>query len=177
MADVTISQLNRGIPSINALLPYSQGGVTLSSSISSLSDFKPIFSGQITDGSTNNATSSSIFKYNNVIVHRGNWYNSSTGRLTAPIDGIINVRAYCLLGSGGSSAYSQTMFNFRINEVTVAAGFGAGTYWNTGIITSTHSIKRNDILDFWGPDYSGGATGYGGYIYGGGYNNFSIEYI
>lgn len=171
MADVTISSLPIGTPSGGGLIPYSLEGSTLVTSISSLNDFKPIFSGQKTDGIA--FSSPAILKFNLVNINRGNWYNVSTGRLTAPIDGIVRVSAFMLIGAGGGPGYSQADVAFRINEVTVSFCLGAGTYWNTGVITSMHSVKKNDVLDFYGPTNQAG----GGYIYGGGYNNFSVEYV
>lgn len=170
MADVTISSLPRSIPAGSGLIPFSSGSNTLATAVSSLTDFKPVFSGQITDGSV---TTASTLKFNNILVHRGNWYNSSTGKLTSPLDGLIIVNAYCLIGAGGGGGYSQADLSFRVNDTVVSTIIGAGTYWNTGVITSVHSVNRGDILDFYGPTNQAG----GGYIYGGGYNNFCVMYL
>ena len=170
MADVTISQLTKGVPSVNSFIPFSQSGTTLASPISSLDDYKPLFSGSITDGSY---TTASSLKFNVIHVHRGNWYNMTTGRFTAPIDGNIRVSAFCLIGAGGGAGYSQADLYFRINETAIVAALGAGTYWNTGAINSMHSVKKNDVLDFYGPNNIAG----GGYIFGDGYNCFNIEYV
>lgn len=171
MADVTISNLPLGTPLGSSVIPFSTGSNTLMTPVSSLDSFKPIFSGQITNGV--GVASPQILKFNNVLVNRGDWYNVSTGQFTAPIDGIIRVNAFMLIGNGGGPGYSQADIAFRINTTTVSFCLGAGTYWNTGIITSIHSVNKNDVLDFYGPTNQAG----GGYIYGGGYNNFSVEYV
>jgi hypothetical protein len=170
MADVAISSLPVGTPSGNALLPYSTGASTLAVSLSSLENYKPIFSGSITDG---NYTTASSLRFNVIHASRGDWYNAATGKFTAPIDGNIRVSSYCLIGAGGGAGYSQADLYFRINETAVVATLGAGTYWNTVVINTMHSVKNNDVLDFYGPNNIAG----GGYIFGGGYNSFSIEYI
>jgi hypothetical protein len=169
MADVTISGLTQSTPAGSALLPYSTGLDTLAVNLSSLDNYKPLFSGQLTQ----TYTSASILKFGTVNVHRGNWYNVTTGQLTAPIDGYVRVMAYCLIGYNGGAGYSQADLAFRINGTNATAIIGAGTYWNTGVISSMHSIKKNDVLDFYGPTNQAG----GGSIFGGGYNNFSVEYV
>ena len=170
MADVTISSLPLDTPTGNSYIPYSTGSSTLAVSLSSLEDYKPLFSGSITDGSY---TTASSLKFNVIHVHRGNWYNVTTGKFTAPIDGNIRVSAFCLIGAGGGAGYSQADLAFRINETAIVTTLGAGTYWNTGAINSMHSVKKNDVLDFYGPTNQAG----GGYIFGGGYNCFNIEYV
>ena len=170
MADVTIPSLPQGTPSGNSFIPYSTGASTLAVSLSSLENYKPLFSGSITDG---NYTTASSLKFNVIHINRSGWYNATTGKFTAPFSGNIRVSAYCLIGAGGGAGYSQADLAFRINETTIVSIIGAGTYWNTGIINSIHSVVKNDVLDFYGPTNQAG----GGYIFGGGYNCFSIEYI
>ncbi len=170
MADVTISSLPTGTPSGNSFIPYSTGNSTLAVNLSSLENYKPLFSGSITDGSY---TTASVLKFNVVHVHRGSWYNVATGKFTAPADGNVRVNAYCLIGAGGGAGYSQADLAFRINETDIVTIIGAGTYWNTGVINSMHAVKKNDVLDFYGPTNQAG----GGYIFGAGYNCFNVEYV
>ena len=170
MADVTISSLPPGTPLGNSYIPYSTGSSTLAVSLSSLENYKPLFSGSVTDGSYTTANS---LKFNVIHIHRGNWYNVMTGKFTAPIDGNIRVGAFCLIGAGGGAGYSQADLAFRINETAIVTTLGAGTYWNTGAINSMHAVRKNDVLDFYGPTNQAG----GGYIFGAGYNCFNIEYV
>jgi len=169
MADVTISSLPLGTPSGSGLIPYSQGGTTYSVSLSSLSNYKPMFFGSLTNG---NATSENIIKINNVSVNRGNCYNSTTGQFTVPFDGVYKASANVIIGTGGAG-YSQSDINLRKNGTVLINMLGAGTYWNNVSILYFVNAQKNDTIDFYGPTNVAG----GGYIYGFGINGFSIEYV
>lgn len=155
MADVTISSLPLGTPSGNAFLPYSQGGSTLATPLSSL-PYKVGFgvfekqTGQIIGDTTVLTFSQKTFNHNCVSPV------DNLNRFEAPITGLYHFDVYALqyqvsFNSGWQYTYCYIRKN-AINEVPDTAnwGYAAPSIYSSGKSlghSTTMFCNKGDFMD------------------------------
>ena len=79
---------------------------------------KPAQPGFMIGLSSGNHTSIGNFIFNNVYFNEGNHYNTSTGAFTAPVAGVYQFNAFCLLNN--NLALGTYYWEYRYNNVTLA---------------------------------------------------------
>jgi len=123
--------------------------------------------------SAGNVGNNSVVIWNNVLVNKGNNYNSTTGRFTASKTGLYRVSAYYILGTGGSGTGSGN-FNIRVNGTKYAdSHVNHNDGWDNSSINVIVSLNVSDYIDCYLDNMLGNFFLYGSSSY----NGFSIEQL
>ena len=142
MADVTISQLTKGIPAGNSILPYSTGSDTLGVPVSALLQ------------NTNNVgigVNASV--YGNNLILRGSDSPTFIGKQPLGL-GILNGGNYDLAGIDFKNITGNSLAGRIGVEVTSGGGtmkFGTSNNYATGITNTALTIDPSGNVDITGP--------------------------
>ena len=128
--------------------------------------------------SVGNVGNNSVVPWNNVLVNKGNNYNASTGRFTAPKTGLYRVSAFFILGLyGGGGGGGSGNFNIRVNQVTYAnCHVNHNDTWDNSSMDVIVSLNTGDYVDCY-VDALVSYTANPFVFYGFGYNGFSVEQL
>ena len=119
------------------------------------------------NGSDPAPTASSVYIFTNTELNRGNYYSTSTGRFTCPVNGVY-VFHYRWLTTAGVTAQPRLFKNGV--SIDGATGYGnpaTGEYF-TGTISVALNCNANDYITcgalsgtiLIGPNYNSGFSGY-----------------
>ena len=123
--------------------------------------------------SANAPTTGVEWVFNAVTFNRGNYYNATTGRFTAPVTGVYYFYAF---GLAGNADTSDIRFSLRVNSATFAGArfiiTKSAASWQTIRGQAVMNLNAGDYVSPWNdqsaiafhtdPNY----TGFGGYLIG-----------
>jgi hypothetical protein len=125
--------------------------------------------------SAGNVGNNSVVIWDNALVNKGNNYNSTTGRFTAPKTGLYRVSAFFILGSNSSGGSGN--FNIRVNEQVYArCHVNHNGTWDNSSIDVVVSLNTGNYVDC----YVDNLVTYSAQpfiMYGLDYNGFSVEQL
>ena len=177
MADVTISSLPIGTPLGNGLIPFSQGGTTYKTTVSSIFQNRPAFA-VTTTLSQIRGPGTVPFNYVRLNVGGGT-YDTTNYRYTVPVTGLYQINLFTnYIGSSspdGASAIHVRRNGIQAGTWLYATAPNANTWMclagsevlslNTGDLLSVYNT-HNGYLDRSTPETNSWWSSFSGYLIG-----------
>ena len=123
--------------------------------------------------SGNAPTTGAEWVFNSVTFNRGNYYNATTGRFTAPVTGVYYFYAF---GLAGNADTSDIRFSLRVNSATFAGArfiiTKSAASWQTIRGQAVMNLNAGDYVSPWNEQSAiafhtdANYTGFGGYLIG-----------